>query len=229
MSIFFAAEGSLGGSHYAKNNTQLLHKTLRKNLFFSANTYEKYIVCKDYCIVHHDDKTCFLPSCKYHILLLGNVEELLNKLDSFCFTYQHVDCLYSLFKYRFTRKVILKSGQVFDNVQQAVDSNQRNKGVDRMPSIAKKKLLRKKYKKHLFSSFQKTKTTQTSGSVFAESIEKVKKTKSELDLIKIVDCFLNGHGNYDSNSVSFKIKSLYTNHFLKSKEICINQLVMQLI
>ena len=75
-------------------------------------------------------------------------------------------------------------------------------------ALQKKRLLRKKYKKHLFSSFQKTKTTQTSGSVFAERIEKVKKTKFELELIKIVDCFLDGHGNYDSNVVAFKIKSL---------------------
>ena len=77
-----------------------------------------------------------------------------------------------------------------------------------MPSIAKKRLLRKKYKKHLFSSFQKTKSTQTGRSVFAERIEKVKKTEVETDLIKIVDCFLDGHGNYDSNLVSFKIKTL---------------------
>ena len=183
-------------------------KISEKSLFISANTYEKYIVSKDYCIAHHNEKTCFLPTCKYHIVLLGNVQELLKKLDSFCFTYQHVDCLYTLFKYRFSGKIIAKSGQVFDNVQRAVDFNHRNKGVDRMPSIAKKRLLRKKYKKHLFTSFQKTKATQTSGSVFAERIEKVKKTQFELDLIKIVDCFLDGHGNYDSNLVSFKIKSL---------------------
>ena len=93
---------------------------------------------------------------------------------------------------------------MFDNVQRAVDFNPRNKGVDRMPSTAKKRLLRRKYKKLLFSSFQKTKTTQTSGSVFAERTEKDKKTKFELDLIKIVDCFLDGHGIYDSNLVSLK-------------------------
>ena len=174
-------------------------KLSEKSLFISANTYEEHIVCRDYCIAHHDDKTCFLPSCKYHKLLLGNVEELLKKLDTFCFTYQHVDCLYTLFKYRFSGKVIAKRGQVFHNVQRAVDFNQRNKGVDRMPSIAKKRLLRKKYKKHLFSSFQKTKSTQTGGSVFAKRIEKVKKTKFEFDLIKFVDCFLDGHANYDSN------------------------------
>ena len=183
-------------------------KLSEKSLFISTTTYEKYIVCKDYCIAHHDNKTCFLPSCKYHIVLLGSVQELLKKLDSFCFTYQHVDCLYTLFKYRFSGKVIAKSGQVFDNVQRAVDFNQRNKGVDRMPSIAKKRLLMKKYKKHLFSSFQKTKATQASGSVFAERIEKVKKTKFEFELIKIVDCFLDAHGIFDSNLVSFKIESL---------------------
>ena len=97
---------------------------------------------------------------------------------------------------------------MFDNVQRAVDFNHRNKGVDRMPSIAKKRLLRKKYKKQLFSSFQKRKATENSGSVFAERIEIVKKTKFELELIKIVDCFLDGHGNFDSNLVCFRIKSL---------------------
>ena len=74
-----------------------------------------------------------------------------------------------------------------------------------MPSIAKKRLLREKFKKHLFSSFQKTKTTQISGSVFAERIEKVKKTMFEMELIIFVDCFLDGHGNYDSNLVPLRI------------------------
>ena len=179
-----------------------------KNLFISATIYEKYIVCKDCCITHHNEKTCFLPACKYHIVLLGNVQELLKKLDKFCFTYQLLDCLYTLFKYRFSGKFIAKCGKVFDNVQQAVDFNHRNKGVDRMPSIANKRLLRKKFKKHLFSSFQKTKTTHTSGSVFAERNEKIKKTKFEFELIKIVHCFLDGHGIFDSNLVSLKIKSL---------------------
>ena len=180
----------------------------QKKVSISAATYQIYIVCKDYCIDHHNEKTCFLPACKNHFVLLGNVQELLKNVDKFSFTYQHVDCLYTLFKYRFSGKVIAESGQVFDNVQRVVEFNHRKKGVDRMPSIAKKRLLRKKYRKHLFSSFQKTKSTQTSGSVFAERIEKVKKTKFELELLKIVDCSLVGHGSFDSNLVSFKINSL---------------------
>ena len=116
-------------------------------------------------------------------------------MDAFCFNYQHVDCLYTLFKYRFSGKNALKRGQLLDNLQKAVDFNQENRGVDRMPSIAKKRLLRKKYKKKLLSSFQKTKLTQTRGSVFAHRIEQIRKSNFELELIKIVDCFLDGHGN----------------------------------
>ena len=67
---------------------------------------------------------------------------------------------------------------------------------------SRKRLLRKKCIKHFFSSFQKTKSTQTSGSVFADRNEQVKKTKLELEVIKIVDGFLDGHGNYSSKLVS---------------------------
>ena len=76
-----------------------------------------------------------------------------------------------------------------------------------MPSIAKKRLLREKYKKHWLSSFQKTKSTQTSGTVFADRIEQVRKTKIKSVLIKVVVCFLDGHGNYIKSLVSLK-KSL---------------------
>ena len=81
---------------------------------------------------------CFLPACKYHIILLGEIEELLQKLDAFCFTNQHVDCLYTLFKYRFNGKINAESGNVFDKVQRAISFKQTNRGVDKMSSIAKK-------------------------------------------------------------------------------------------
>ena len=159
---------------------------------------------KEYCIARHFDKMCFLPNCRYHNIIIVNIQELLQRLDAFCFNYQHVDCLYTLFKYGFSDKIVFKSGQLFGNLLRAVHFNQQNRGVDRMPSIAKKKLLGKKFKKHLLSSFQKTKSTLNSRSVFADRIEQVKKTKFELELIKIVDCFLDGHGHYTSNLVFYK-------------------------
>ena len=114
--------------------------------FIAANTYEKYIVSKEYCIARHDDKLCFLPNCRYHIILIGNIKELLQKLDALCFNYQHVDCLYTLFKYRFSGKNVVKSGALFDNMHRGVHFNHQHRGVDRMPSIARKRLMRKKYK-----------------------------------------------------------------------------------
>ena len=96
---------------------------------------------------------------------------------------------------------------MFDNVQRAVDFNHRNKGVDRMSSIAKKRLLRKKYEKTFVQLLSKDKNNADqwfSGSVFAERIEKAKRTKFEFELIKILDCFLDGHGIFDSNLVSFR-------------------------
>ena len=54
----------------------------KNSLFTSANSYEKYIVSKEYCIARHDDKICFLPNCRYHIILIGNMKELLQNLDA---------------------------------------------------------------------------------------------------------------------------------------------------
>ena len=102
-------------SFYAKNP--------EKGICISAKTYAKYIFCEAYCVAHHGDKTCSLPAGNYRIILLGENEEMLPKLDTFCFTYQHVDCLYTLFKYRVSGKNIAKSGNVFDNVRRVISFN----------------------------------------------------------------------------------------------------------
>ena len=57
-------------------------KISEKSLLISANTNEKYIVGKDYCIAHHYDNTCFLPAVKHHTILIAENEELLHKLDT---------------------------------------------------------------------------------------------------------------------------------------------------
>ena len=110
----------------------------KNSLFISANTYKKFTLSKEYCFARHDDKMCLLRNRRYHISRIGNITELSQKLDAFCFNYQHVDCLYTLFKYRFSGKIVLKSGQFFDNVQKAVHFNHQNRGMDRMPSMAKR-------------------------------------------------------------------------------------------
>ena len=150
-------------------------KLSEKSLFTSANTYEKYIVCKDYCIAHHNEKTCFLPACKYHIVLLGNVQELLKKLDSFCFTYQHVDCFYTLFMYRFSGKVIAKSGPVFDNVQRAVDFNHRNRGWTECRALQKRDSWGKSTKNICSAPFKRQKQRRPAVPCLQKELKKSKR------------------------------------------------------
>ena len=44
--------------------------------------------------------------------------------------------------------------------------------------------------------------------VFAERIENVEETNFGLDLIKLGDCFLDGHGIYDNKLASYKMNTL---------------------
>ena len=51
------------------------------------------------------------------------VEELLQKLQPLCSTYQHVNCPHTQSNYRVGRNFVAKSGEVFDNVQRGVYFN----------------------------------------------------------------------------------------------------------
>ena len=87
---------------------------------FSKNlSYGKHNV-KDNRIAHHDDKLCFLPTCRYHIFLIGDIEELLQQLHVFRFEYQHVHSAFDFFMYRLSEKFVTKSEKLFVDVQRVV-------------------------------------------------------------------------------------------------------------
>ena len=69
------------------------------SLFVSTDDYEKFLVCRDYCVAANDPALCFLKNCKFHLLLFADkdLNDLLVKLDRVCFTYQHVDCFSTLY------------------------------------------------------------------------------------------------------------------------------------
>ena len=58
-------------------------KYFNYGLFIPGNFYKKHIVSKAYCTAYHDDKNTFYTLAD--ILLLGNFEEKLQKLDGLCF------------------------------------------------------------------------------------------------------------------------------------------------
>ena len=59
-----------------------------------------------------------------------------------------------------------------------------------MPSVAKKRLLRKKFKCHFLCSNQKLASRQTIGSAFLERVRNIQNSKYKQDLLKIIDCFI---------------------------------------
>ena len=58
-----------------------------------------------------------VESCKYHLMLIGSsIDQILLKLDKFLFTYQIVDCIYTIYKYKLYSKVISSRGEVFNQL-----------------------------------------------------------------------------------------------------------------
>ena len=55
-------------------------KFSEKSLFDFPSTLENHSVSGDNCIAHHDDKMCFLALCRTQFILLGDIEELPQKL-----------------------------------------------------------------------------------------------------------------------------------------------------
>ena len=149
------------GSCNVTSVSQLLFKVFKKQPFFCKDIRklfceQRILHCASWC------RKVLFTQLQISQFLLGNVEKLLQKLDPF----QHMDCLYTLFKYGFSGKIVVKSSQVFDNVQRAVWFDQSKIGVDRMPSIAKKTLLRKKTESISWARSKKNKVKANQGISF---------------------------------------------------------------
>ena len=135
-----------------------------------------------------------------------SLSQIFQRLDKNIYIYQDIDCLYTLFKHRFYSSIVKSSGEMFNQLRRAVQHNLRWKDAKKMHSIAKKRLIRKKFKTHYLCSHQKLVSTQTLGSAFLDRIGKIQISKYESDLFKIIDCFNDCHGSVHSDYVSFEIK-----------------------
>ena len=174
----------------------------------------------------------FKRNCKFHLLLIADkdLNDWFVRLDRVCITYQHVDCFCTPFKFRFRGNVLEINVERFDTVERTASFNKHNKGVNKMPSIAKNRLLRKKFKKHMLTSVQRTISVQTTGPVFMERVKSVRrKTKFELELKKNLDCFLDGYGGYERNLVLFRAKPSKKKLFLRdARDDCISRTLVWL-
>ena len=113
----------------------------QKSLFISvsSNLYEKKIVTNNFCVSTRNSY-CSLENCKFHILLIGSsFDQILQRLANFHFTYQIIDCLYTLYKYRFYSNVISSTGEVFNQLDRAVHHNLKWKGAEQNAKCCKEK------------------------------------------------------------------------------------------
>ena len=180
-----------------------------KSLFISVseNFYEKFIVTQDYCVSNHSS---FFPveNCNFYLVLIGSsLDQILQRLDKYHFTYQNVNCIYTLYKYRFYFNIISSRGEIFNHLNRAVEHNLKCRIPEKFPIVAKKRLLQKKFKRHYLSSAQKLASTQILGSAFLERIRKDQNSKYETDFSKIVDCFIDSYGTVNSERINFSINN----------------------
>ena len=95
---------------------------------------------------------------------------------------------------------------VFTQLKRAVQHNLENKFVEKLPSVSKKRLSRKKFKRHLLRTEQRNASTQTLRSSFFDRNQSLKNSKYKSELIKIVDCLLGGHGTIDNPMLYFEVR-----------------------
>ena len=96
---------------------------------------QNYFVSESHSIVQHKGNMYFLLKCRFHLVIPGDIEKLLQKMNAFCFTTHNLDCFYTVLNYCFSSKYVARSRQLIDNVQMAFYFNQENRAEERMPSI----------------------------------------------------------------------------------------------
>ena len=180
-----------------------------KTLFISVSVkeYKPYLLTKKYSVATHNDNFCPLKTCHYHIILISSsVKEILEKMENLSYVYQTVDCLYTLYEHQFFGSIIEESGVVLTQLTRAVEHNLENKYVEKVPSISKKRLSRKKFKRHVLRAEQRNASTHTLGPSFLDRVHSLRNSKYESELIKIVDCLLDGHGIIDNPLLYLEIR-----------------------
>ena len=114
-----------------------------KSLFISVSEkfYEKFIVIEDYCVFNHS--SIFpVENCKFHLVLIGSsLDQILQRLDKYHFTYQIVDCIYTLYKNSFYSNVLSSRGALEHKLKSRIPA--------KLPSVANTHLLRTKLKRHV--------------------------------------------------------------------------------
>ena len=139
---------------------------IQKSGFPFVKTHmKKNVFSKDYYNADHDDKICLLPNLSYQNVLKGANENFLPKLDAFCFTFHHNSVTKLLSRVHKCLIMCREQSILFKEPKDRIQCPASRKRDSWGGST-----------EGIFELFQRTKTVQTSCSVFAERIEQVEKT-----------------------------------------------------
>ena len=105
---------------------------------------------EQYCVARHND-FCPIENCKSHIILISDsVEDILEKLDNYFYTYQTVGCLYTLFKHQFYNTLVVRKGNVFNQLVTAIKHNSDLKCVEKNAKFCQEKDSRERGSNNIF-------------------------------------------------------------------------------
>ena len=116
--------------------------------YVSKNFYGKIIVTQDYCVSNQWSFRT-MANCKFHLMVIGSsLDLILQRLDKHHFTYQimtvfifftNTDFISIFFHHE-------EKWQVFNQLNRAVEQNLKGRKPEKLPSVAKKRLLQKNSK-----------------------------------------------------------------------------------
>ena len=182
-------------------------KFARKFCSSSVKGYKPCLLTSEYSVASHNYTFCPLKNCSKHtILFSSSINEFFQKMDDLYFQYQTVDYLYTLYKHQIFGHTMEEAGLVSTQLNKAVQHNSGNKFVEKIPSVSRKRFSRKKLKRHLLRAEQRNASRQTLRSSLFDSIQTLKNSKYEIELIKIVDSLQDGHGIIDNPMFYFEIR-----------------------
>ena len=98
----------------------------------------KIFITQDYWVSNHSS-FCPVENFKFHLVLIGSsLDQILQRLDKYHFTYQFFDCIYTSYKYRSYSNIISSRGELFNQLNRAVEHNLKCRIPEKLPGAAKK-------------------------------------------------------------------------------------------
>ena len=172
---------------------------------------------EQFSLSSHSSSSCKNKNCNFHTLLYDRSNSIFSpeKFDLIEFRYQTVDCLFTAYHYYF-RNVLKQSGQLFQKLTEASEFHRSLPFIAlKRPSVAKKRLLRKRFKfyqkqsRYLLSwntSNHLTGSTEVIPISFLCDLSKILQSELGSEFLQLFCSISKGQRTFQSNHLSFTIK-----------------------